>query len=115
MVEDSPWRFWDRGVVSLCVRVLKNNRTCLKASTASEISSNEKVESNERKDLWTSEELKRLLQFVAKGFMLQFSLYAGPKSAGLRNEEGSAEEATQMAVYCDVHDSSGIVFFNFST
>ena len=42
--------------------------------------------------------------------MLQFPLYAGPKSAGLRNEEVSAAEATQMAVYCDVHDSTGIDF-----
>ena len=98
-----------QGVVSLCVRVLKNIRTCLKSST--ENSSNEKDENNERKDLWTSEELERLLQFVAKVFMLQFPLYAGPKSAGLRNEEVSAAEATQMAVYCDVHDSTGIYFF----
>ena len=45
--------------------------------------------------------------------MLQFPLYAGPKSAGLRNEEVSAAEATQMAVYCDVHDSTGInIFFD---
>ena len=43
--------------------------------------------------------------------MLQFPLYAGPKSAGLRNEEVSAAEATQMAVYCDVHDSTGIYIF----
>ena len=43
--------------------------------------------------------------------MLQFPLYAGPKSAGLRNEEVSAAEATQMAVYCDVHDSTGIHIF----
>ena len=98
-----------QGVVSLCVRVLKNIRTCLKSST--ENSSNEKDENNERKDLWTSEELERLLQFVAKVFMLQFPLYAGPKSAGLRNEEVSAAEATQMAVYCDVHDSTGIHIF----
>ena len=88
---------------------MKNIRTCLKSST--ENSSNEKDENNERKDLWTSEELERLLQFVAKVFMLQFPLYAGPKSAGLRNEEVSAAEATQMAVYCDVHDSTGIYFF----
>ena len=55
--------------------------------------------------------MERLLQFVAKVFMLQFPLYAGPKSAGLRNEEVSAAEATQMAVYCDVHDSTGIYIF----
>ena len=93
-----------QGVVSLCVRVLKNIRTCLKSS--SDATSNSDDE-NDRKDLWTTEELERLLQFVAKVFMLQFPLYAGPKSAGLRNEEVSAAEATQMAVYCDVHDSTG--------
>ena len=31
---------------------------------------------------------------------------SGPKQAGLRNEEVSATDATQMAVYCDVHDST---------
>ena len=101
-----------QGVVSLCVRVLKNIRTCLKSAASSE-NSNEETENNgERKDFWTSEELERLLQFVAKIFMLQFPLYAGPKSAGLRNEEVSAAEATQMAVYCDVHDSTGRNVFN---
>ena len=84
---------------------MKNIRTCLKSTTESE--KDEKDENNERKELWAPEELERLLQFVAKVFMLQFPLYAGPKSAGLRNEEVSAAEATQMAVYCDVHDSSG--------
>ena len=86
------------------MRVLKNIRTCLKSS--SDVTSNSDDE-NDRKDLWTTEDLERLLQFVAKVFMLQFPLYAGPKSAGLRNEEVSAAEATQMAVYCDVHDSTG--------
>ena len=102
-----------QGVVSLCVRVLKNIRTCLKSAASSENSTEETENNGDRKEFWTSEELERLLQFVAKIFMLQFPLYAGPKSAGLRNEEVSAAEATQMAVYCDVHDSTGRNISNF--
>lgn len=94
-----------QGVLSLCVRVLKNIRSCLKSK------SDENEES--KKDFWNHEELERLLQFIAKVFMLQFPLYAGPKTAGLRNEEVSAAEATQMAVYCDVHDSTGNFHFDF--
>ena len=30
-----------------------------------------------KKDIWSHEELERLLQYVAKVFMLQFPLYAG--------------------------------------
>jgi hypothetical protein len=109
-------------VVSLCVRVLKNVRTALQTdppkqpqSSSADISENiidkdkdsitEEV-SSIGEEKWSHEELERLLQFVAKIFMLQFPLYAGPKQAGLRNEEVSAAEATQMAVYCDVHDST---------
>ena len=88
-----------QGVVTLCVRVLKNIKTSLKTS-----SSNSKAEN--QNGSWSHEDLERLLQYVAKVFMLQFPLYAGPKQAGLRNEEVSASEATQMAVYCDVHDST---------
>ena len=87
-----------QGVVTLCVRVLKNVKTSLKTST--------NATADDKKDLWSHEDLERLLQYVAKVFMLQFPLYAGPKQAGLRNEEVSAAEATQMAVYCDVHDST---------
>ena len=39
-------------------------------------------------------------------FNLQFPLYSGPKQAGIRNDEVSAAEATQLAVFCEVHDSS---------
>ena len=96
-----------QGVVSLCVRVLKNIRTCYKSATKLSKEENKSEENDKKEQFWTTEELERLLPFVAKIFMLQFPLYAGPKAAGLRNEEVSAAEATQMAVYCDVHDSTG--------
>jgi len=98
-----------QGVLSLCVRVLKNIRTSIKTSCQKDKDSEADDEAGDQsKDLWSHEGLERLLQYVAKVFMLQFPLYAGPKSAGLRNEEVSAAEATQMAVYCDVHDSTGM-------
>lgn len=103
-----------QGVVSLCVRVLKNIRTCFKSNHAKDSNNQQDGQassSGDKKEPWITEELERLLQFVAKVFMLQFPLYAGPKSAGLRNEEVSAAEATQMAVYCDVHDSTGKMIF----
>ena len=37
--------------------------------------------------------------------MLQFPLYAGPKQVGHRFDDPSTAEATQLAVFCDVHDS----------
>ena len=36
---------------------------------------------------WTVEETERMLQYMAKVFMMQFPLYSGPKQAGQRNEE----------------------------
>ena len=94
-----------QGVVSLCVRVLKTIKNCLPIASTSNSSAPSEV-NDMKKDIWSHEELERLLQYVAKVFMLQFPLYAGPKQAGLRNEEVSPTDATQMAVYCDVHDST---------
>eukprot|EP00095_Tigriopus_kingsejongensis_P002851 maker-scaffold442_size170051-snap-gene-0.33 protein:Tk02851 transcript:maker-scaffold442_size170051-snap-gene-0.33-mRNA-1 annotation:"hypothetical protein TcasGA2_TC009817" len=56
--------------------------------------------------IWSLEELERLLILVAKVFMPQFPLYVGPKQVGQRPEDLSTAEATQMAVFCDVHDSA---------
>ena len=94
-----------QSVVSLCVRVLKTIKNCLPIANASSSSAPSEV-NDMKKDIWSHEELERLLQYVAKVFMLQFPLYAGPKQAGLRNEEISATEAPQIPVYCDVHDST---------
>lgn len=38
---------------------------------------------------WTVDETERMLQYMAKVFMMQFPLYSGPKQAGQRNEEVS--------------------------
>ena len=45
---------------------------------------NQLLKSNEQ---WTVEETERMLQYMAKVFMMQFPLYSGPKQAGQRNEE----------------------------
>lgn len=45
---------------------------------------NQLLKSNEQ---WTVEETERMLQYMAKVFMMQFPLYSGPKQAGHRNEE----------------------------
>lgn len=45
---------------------------------------NQLLKSNEQ---WTVEETERMLQYMAKIFMMQFPLYSGPKQAGQRNEE----------------------------
>ena len=68
-----------QGVVSLCVRVLKNIRNCLPLANTSTSSAPSEV-NDMKKDIWSHEELERLLQYVAKVFMLQFPLYAGNSS-----------------------------------
>ena len=45
---------------------------------------NQLLKSNEQ---WTIEETERMLQYMAKVFMMQFPLYSGPKQAGQRSEE----------------------------
>ena len=45
---------------------------------------NQLLKSNEQ---WTVEETERMLQYMAKVFMMQFPLYSGPKQAGQRSEE----------------------------
>ena len=65
-----------QGVVSLCVRVFKNIRNCLPLANTSTSSAPSDV-NDMKKDIWSHEELERLLQYVAKVFMLQFPLYAG--------------------------------------
>ena len=47
---------------------------------------NQLLKSNEQ---WTVDETERMLQYMAKVFMMQFPLYSGPKQAGQRNEEVS--------------------------
>ena len=47
---------------------------------------NQLLKTNEQ---WTVEETERMLQYMAKVFMIQFPLYSGPKQAGQRNEEVS--------------------------
>ena len=59
----------------------KNQR---RLSTRSGQFQNQLLKSNEQ---WTVEETERMLQYMAKVFMMQFPLYSGPKQAGQRNEE----------------------------
>ena len=61
----------------------KNQR---KTSNRSGQFQNQLLKSNEQ---WTVDETERMLQYMAKVFMLQFPLYSGPKQAGQRNEEVS--------------------------
>ena len=55
---------------------------------------------------WSVDEMERFLLFMAKVFILQFPLYAGPKQVGHRFEDVGTAEGTQLAVFCDVHDST---------
>ena len=52
---------------------------------------NQLLKSNEQ---WTVEETERMLQYMAKIFMMQFPLYSGPKQAGQRNEEVNFKQPT---------------------
>ena len=61
----------------------KNQR---KTSNRSGQFQNQLLKSNEQ---WTVDETERMLQYMAKVFMMQFPLYSGPKQAGQRNEEVS--------------------------
>ncbi len=96
-----------------CVQQLKQLKFLLESARAREAEEAKRKESEESwnldpandDDLWSVDELERLLQFMAKVFMLQFPLYAGPKQAGLRSDDVTTAEATQLAVFCDGHDA----------
>lgn len=57
---------------------------------------NQLLKSNEQ---WTVEETERMLQYMAKIFMMQFPLYSGPKQAGQRNEEVNFRHLTDCVPF----------------
>ena len=103
----------------LCVSHLKNVKSILGKESDGDEDEVAKDQSDsgmsspkmKKEERMNAEEMERMLQFMAKVFMLQFPLYSGPKQAALRGciDEVSANEAAQLAVYCDVgqHDLVG--------
>ena len=55
-----------------------------------------------RESRWTVEDLKKLLNYMAKVFMLQFPLYLAAKQASPMLDDLSQAEATNLAVFLDV-------------
>ena len=72
---------------------------------------NQLLKSNEQ---WTVDETERMLQYMAKVFMMQFPLYSGPKQAGQRNEEVSiffhSEKNECMIFTRDITESKYLPF-----
>ncbi len=91
-------------LTAFCVQRIKRLGVILEAARGGGSSSSS---SSEAADAWTVEETERFLLFMAKAFLLQFPLYAGPKQVGHRFEDVGTAEGTQLAVFCEVHDSSG--------
>jgi ubiquitin carboxyl-terminal hydrolase 34 len=59
----------------------------------------------EKKDVWTIQDMEKLLHFLSKVFLLNFPLYAAYKqSLQTKMEELTQQEATVLSNFCDVHD-----------
>lgn len=61
--------------------------------------------SEEKRDVWTIQDMEKLLHFLSKVFLLNFPLYAAHKqSLQTKMEELTQQEASVLSNYCDVHD-----------
>lgn len=62
--------------------------------------------STEDTELWTMQQKEKLMHIVSKVFLLNFPLYLACKHSALsRLDDLSAQEISNLSLYCDLHDT----------
>jgi ubiquitin carboxyl-terminal hydrolase 34 len=63
------------------------------------------AEPKKSEEIWTVQELEKVLIFISKVFLLNFPLYIAHKHGTHYGHESTQQEIQSVSVFCDIHDT----------